>query len=127
MNDDNERNDMSNTLHDELGKEVLRLGWDLNIDWYTFSRFAQLVVARGLPHVGSTSWACEKDTLEGLFDRTVATQRAPGTRAALITLDDVVGGGCIALVWLSYGTISLRVAGRTVDDLATARAWIRER
>jgi hypothetical protein len=118
---------MTTTLHDEVGRTPLDLSLEFTVDCFVFGRFAQLVVARGLAHVGATSWACEKDTLEGLFDRTLATQRGPGSRSAILDLGDVVGEGCLAAVFLSRGTVHLRVGARNVDDLAAARAWIRER
>jgi hypothetical protein len=113
------------TLRDELGSEV-SLGLELNLNCFTFIRFAELVATRGLAHIGTTSWASEKETLEGLFDRTLASQRAPGSRTALLDLGDV-SEGALAWLWLGNGTVQLRVAGRSVDDLAAVRAWIRER
>ena len=118
---------MFTTLHDEIGGSTLELGWDLNLDWYTSGRFAQLVVARGLEHVGTTSWACDKETLEGLFDRALTTQRRSRSRAAVLDFGDVAGEGCVGWIWLHGGNLELRIAAHSVDHLAKARAWIRER
>jgi hypothetical protein len=124
-NTQKEEPQMTTTLRDEVGS-ALELGIELSLDCFTFNRFAQLVVARGLAHLGTNSWACEKDTLEGLFERTLASQRAPGSRSALLDLGDVADDA-IAWLWIGHSTVHIRVAGHSVDDLGTARAWLRER
>jgi len=115
------------TTHNGTEASRLDLTWELDLDGLTAGRFAQLVVARALEHVGSTSWACEKDTLEGLFDRSLATQRSRSSRSALLDVGDVAGEGSIACIWLSHGTLHLRMGARTVDALAVVRQWVRER
>ena len=54
---------MSNSLHEAAGHE-LNLTWELDLDYLTFARFAQLVAERNLPHITRTSWATERMTLE---------------------------------------------------------------
>jgi hypothetical protein len=118
---------MTRTLHDEVGGSRLELGWGINLDWYTLARFAQLVVEREHEHLATTSWACEKNTLEGVLDIAVTTQRRRSSRSAVLDLGRAVGEGCLGWIWLHGGSIDLRVAARSVDHLAAARDWIRER
>jgi hypothetical protein len=118
---------MSSTLGDEIASSPLGLSWEFDLDCFTIARFAELVVARGLAHVGASSWACEKDTLEGLFERTLVSQRSQGSRSAVFELADVAGEGCLVWIMLCRGNVGVRVAAPTVDQLAVARAWVRER
>jgi hypothetical protein len=117
---------VNSTFRDEVGTG-LDLQLDFNVDGYVYGRFAQLVVARGLAHLGSNSWPCEKHTLEGVLDRALVTQRGHGSRSAVVDLRDVVGEGCLAAIFLGTGNVNLRVGARTVDQLASARDWLRER
>jgi hypothetical protein len=106
---------------------TLATTWELDADCFTFARFARVVVERGLEHDSITSWATERMSLEGLFDLALCTHRDKTDRTALLDLHTVVGSDCLAHLFLSRGRAWLRVAARTVDALADARAWIRER
>jgi hypothetical protein len=120
------KEDMSNLLH-EVGGRELSLTWELDLDYLTFARFAQLVVERKLEHVARTSWATERLTLEGLFDHALATLRDSTERAALLDLDTQLGSGCLAHLSLRRGRAHLSVAASSVDALSAARAWVQER
>ena len=65
---------MTSTYHETAGRG-LATTWELDLGYLTFARFAELLVERGLPHAGSSSWPTEKMTLEGLFDHALSTQR----------------------------------------------------
>jgi hypothetical protein len=117
---------MSNLLH-EVGGRELSLTWELDLDYLTSARFAQLVVERELEHIARTSWATERLTLEGLFDRALATLRDSTERAALLDLDRELGSGCLAHLSLRRGRAYLGVAASSVDVLSAARAWVQER
>jgi len=117
---------MSNSLHEAAGLE-LSLTWELDLDYLTTARFAQLVAERGLEHVSRISWATERMTLEGLFDHSLTTLRDSSERAAVLDLTGEVGGECLAHLSLERGRAYLRVAASSVDTLATARKWFEER
>jgi ATPase family protein associated with various cellular activities (AAA) len=117
---------MSNLLH-EVGGRELSLTWELDLDYLTFARFAQLIVERELEHVARTSWATERLTLEGLFDHALTTLRDSNERAALLDLDPELGSGCLAHISVRRGRAYLSVAGSSVDVLATARTWMQAR
>src|SRR5439155_25774028 len=121
-----ERKAMSNLLH-EVGGRELSLTWEVDLDYLTFARFAQLVVERGLEHVARTSWATERLTLEGLFDHALATLRDSNERAALLDLDAELGSGCLAHLSLRRGRAYLSVSASSVDVLSVARSWVQER
>ena len=118
---------MSTSTHDDKAGATLATTWELDADSFTFARFARVVVERELEHDSITSWATERMSLEGLFDRALCTHRDRTDRMALLDLDRVVGSECMAHLYLSRGRACLRAAARTVDALADARAWIQER
>jgi hypothetical protein len=101
--------------------------WEVDLDYLTEARFAELVVERGLEHIAAYSWASERMTLEGLFDRALFTLRDRSERAAVLDLGDEVGDECLARLSLVRGWASLRAAARTVDALAAAKTWVQER
>jgi hypothetical protein len=115
------------TMNDETASTTLVKHWEVDVNDWTSCRFAELVVQRGLEHVGTTSWPSEKMTLEGLFDHCVTSQRRHGQRTAVIDLGSAVAEGCLAHLMLSNGSVWLQIAARDVDAVATARAWFRER
>ena len=117
---------MSNSLHEAAGSE-LTFNWELDLDYLTLARFAQLVAERGLEHVSRISWATEKMTLEGLFDHSLITLRDSSERAAVLDLSGELGVECFAHLSLQRGRALLRVASRSIDTLASARTWFEER
>ena len=116
---------MTTFLPDEKAASTLEQTWEFCLDSFTIGRFGQLIVERGLEHVGSASWSTEQGSFEGVEHRIVATQRSRGWRSAVFELGDVAEG-CIALVALGRGAINVRVAGRTPAALDAARVWLRE-
>ena len=118
---------MDTTLHDEATAPRLATVWPLDLDYLTLARFARIVVDRGLEHIAETSWATERMTLEGLFDRSLTTLRDQAERAAVLDLGDVAGEDCFAHISLARGRAHVRVAAREIDALAAAKAWLRER
>lgn len=117
---------MSNLLHEAVGCQ-LTLNWELDLDYLTLARFAQLVAERELEHVARTSWATERMTLEGLFDHALTTLRDSKERAAVLDLTSELGSDCLAHLSLMRGRAFLRVATNSVDTLAAARTWFQER
>jgi len=117
---------MPNLLHEAAGHE-LSLNWELDLDYLTIARFAQLVAERKLEHVARTSWATERMTLEGLFDHALTTLRDSKERAAVLDLSSELGSECFAHLSLMRGRAFLRVGANSVDTLAAARAWFQER
>lgn len=117
---------MSNQLPEAAGREI-SFTWDLDLDYLTTARFAQLVAERGLEHVARSSWATERMTLEGLFDHALTTLRDQTERAAVLDLGDELGDGCLAHISLMRGRAHLRVAATSVDTLAAARTWFQSR
>jgi hypothetical protein len=117
---------MSNSLHEAAGRD-LDFTWELDLDYLTLARFAQLVAERDFPHVAETSWATERMTLEGLFDHALSTLRDSVDRAAVLDLTSEVGAECIAHLSLRRGRAHLRVAATSVDTLALGRTWLQER
>jgi hypothetical protein len=113
--------------HDESAGMTLATTWRLDLECITVARFAHLVVERALEHIAESSWATERMTLEGLFDRALTTLRDHSERAAVLALGDVAGGGCLAHVSLSHGSAHVRLAARNIDSLAAGREWLRER
>ena len=101
--------------------------WELDLDYLTIARFTDLVLERSLEHTAYTSWATERMTLEGLLERALYSLRDRSERAAVIDLSDETGGDCLAHVTLERGRAYVRTAGRSVDTLASAKAWLRER
>ena len=82
---------------------------------------------RKLEHTAYTSWATERMTLEGLLERALYSLRDRSERAAVLDLSDETGGDCLAHVALERGRAHVRAAARSVDTLASAKAWLRER
>jgi hypothetical protein len=82
---------MSSTIHDEGVGDRLTSTWEVDLDYLTLSRFANLVVERGLEHVAFTTWATERMTLEGLFVFALSTFRDRRERTALLDLTGMVG------------------------------------
>jgi hypothetical protein len=117
---------MSDLLHEAAGSE-LSLMWELDLDYLTVARFAQLVAERKFEHVARTSWATERMTLEGLFDHAVTTLRDSRERAAVLDLTSELGTPCLAHLSLMRGRAFLRVATNSVDALAAARTWLQAR
>jgi hypothetical protein len=115
------------TLYDETMSSTLTATWDFDLDHVTRARFAQFVVERGLEHVTYDSWATERMTLDGLFEHALTTLRDRTERAAVLDLDPVIGFDCLVHVSLERGRAYFRAAARSVDALAAAKAWVRER
>ena len=117
---------MTTPTHESAGAGLVST-YELDLDDLTLARFARLVVERELEHIAANNWASEKMTLEGLFAYALSTLRDRTERAALLDLGAVLGEDCLAHVSLQRGTAYVRIAARSVDTLATAKAWIRER
>jgi len=113
--------------NDEVRGRELGMTWELDLDYLTIGRFTDLVVERNLEHTAYTSWATERMTLEGLLERALYSLRDRSERAAVIDLSDEVGGECLVHVALQRGRAYVRTAARSVDALASAKAWLRER
>src|SRR3954451_7870122 len=118
---------MSTSTHDDTAGASLAMTWELDADYITFARFMRAVVDRGLEHDSSTSWATERMSLEGLFHLALCTHRERGERAALLDLHSVIGSDCLAHLRLARGRAYVTAAARSVDALAAARTWLRER
>ncbi len=117
---------MSN-LYDGRSSSKLNATWELDLDYVTCARFAQFVVERALEHVVYDTWATERMTLEGLFEHALTTLRDRSERAAVLDLAEVIGDDCLVHLALMRGRAHVRVAARSIDALATAKAWIKER
>jgi hypothetical protein len=117
---------MMTSTHRAAGSRLSTI-WELDLDDVTDARFARLLEECELPHVGSYSWPTEKMTFEGLLDRALATQRKRTWRTALLDLAEPVGDDCLAHVLLQHGRLHVTTAARSLDDLATAKSWLRER
>jgi hypothetical protein len=117
---------MSSHNEEVRGRE-LGMTWELDLDYLTIGRFTDLVVERNLEHTAYTSWATERMTLEGLLERALYSLRDRSERAAVVDLSDEVGGECLVHVALQRGRAYVRTAARSVDALASAKAWLRER
>ena len=116
------------SIHDdEVRGDELAVSWDLDLDYLTVARFAALVTERRLEHIAYTSWATERMTLEGLLNQALSSLRDRTERAVVIDLSDEVGGDCLVHLSLERGRAYLRTAARSVDALASAKAWLRER
>ena len=113
--------------NDEVRGRELAMTWELDLDYLTIARFSDLVVERNLEHTAYTSWATERMTLEGLLERALYSLRDRSERAAVIDLSDEAGGDCLAHVSLQRGRVYVRTAARSVDTLASAKAYLRER
>jgi hypothetical protein len=118
---------MSSTSHDEVRGHELAITWELDLDYLTMARFSQLVSERDLEHISYTSWATERMTLEGLLDRALSSLRDSSERAAVLDLADDIGTECLVHLSLERGRAHLRTAGRSVDALAAAKAWMQSR
>ena len=101
--------------------------WEVELDYLTVARFAQLVVERRLEHVADASWATERMTLEGVFEHAVGTLRDRMERAAVLDLGEELGGECLVHLSLVRGRARMRTAARSVDVLSAAKAWMQER
>jgi len=113
--------------NDEARGHELAMTWELDLDYLTIARFTELVVERNLEHTAYTSWATERMTLEGLLERAFYSLRDRSERAAVIDLSDEAGGECLAHVSLERGRAYVRTAARSVDTLASAKAWLQDR
>lgn len=113
--------------HDEVRGRELTMTWELDLDDLTIARYSALVSERGLEHVAYTSWATERMTLEGLLDRALSSLRDASERAAVLDLADDLGTECLVRLSLGRGRARLRSAGRSVDVLTAAKAWLQER
>ena len=83
---------------------------------------------RNLEHTASTSWATERMTLEGLLERALYSLRDRSERAAVIDLSDETSAEIAShIVALERGRAYVRTAARSVDTLASAKAWLRQR
>jgi ATPase family associated with various cellular activities (AAA) len=118
---------MSRAMQDRDASAELAMAWEVDLDYLTQGRFAQIVLERGLEHVAATSWASERMTLEGLLERSLFSLRDSVERAAVLDLTEDLGEECVAHVSLERGRAYLRSAGRTVDVLAAAKTWMQER
>jgi hypothetical protein len=101
--------------------------WELDLDYLTMARFSAIVSERGLEHISYTSWATERMTLEGVLDRALSSLRDSSERAAVLDLADDLGTECLVHLSLERGRARLRAAGRSVDALAAAKAWLQAR
>ena len=108
-------------------RDALALTWELELDSIGDARFAEVVAAHELPHTLEVRWSTERMTLDGVFPFAVATARTTWDRAAMLDLEPVAGGACIALLTLRGGTAYLHLAARSVQRLADGEAWVRER
>jgi ATPase family associated with various cellular activities (AAA) len=117
---------MSN-LYDERSSSTLNTTWEFDLDYVTSARFAQFVVERALEHVVYDTWATERMTLEGLFENALSTLRDRSERAAVLDLGAVIGDDCLVHLSLIRGRAHIRAAARSVDALASAKVWLKER
>ena len=51
---------MTMFLPDEKAASTLEQTWEFCLDSFAIGRFGQLIVERGLEHVGSASWSTEQ-------------------------------------------------------------------
>src|SRR4051794_27416606 len=118
---------MSKSLHDKTATQQLAATWEFDLDYLTLGRFAQLVVERELEHIAASSWATERMALEDVLDRALCTLRDWAECAAVLDLGDDLGGECLAHLSLQRGRARVYAAARSLDVLASAKAWIEER
>jgi hypothetical protein len=103
----------------------LGLGFDVYLHQVTEAQFAALVFRRGFAHLTQQHWHTDAASLEPVLPYALATSRNESGRSAVLDLERVVGGPCIAKVGLHSETLYARVAAAEQPALADAERWLR--
>jgi hypothetical protein len=85
--------------------------------------FAERLLGRGLCHERSCHWDSEAVSLDAVLDHAIHSSRLGWGSAAVLELEEP---GCLALVWLSRGVVTVNLAAATLDALAAGEKLLRD-
>lgn len=125
MNESTKTEDQSSTHTASPWGRVL-VKDELSLERIGDSQFAVLVFDRGLGHFIQSHWTTREASLEPVLPYAIATSRTERSRGAVIDLERVVGGACVASVVVASETIYVRIASAEQPILADAEKWLRE-
>jgi hypothetical protein len=83
------------------------------------------VLERGIAHTAENDWNTSAASLDVVLPHAVTTRRSPRSESALLELESRFGDGCLALVSLRDGRVSVRVAAAELPAVREIDAWLR--
>lgn len=108
-----------------LGSAQLVFSESLDLPYLPYSIFVEQLMARGIPHVTNARWMTQAESLDEVLPYAISTGRGETEQAALLDLESVVGGECLAYVFLRLGYLYGHLAARELPVLADAEEWMR--
>jgi len=108
-----------------LGTSELVLGYDYDAGDAYWAGYLNEIVARGLPHERFVRWQTKATNLDEVLAYATRSSRLSWGSAVLLELE--CEAGCIAVVTLNSGSLSVNLAAETVVGLRDGEAFIRER
>ena len=109
-----------------LGSAKLVFNESLQFPYLPYSVFVEQLMARSLPHVTTLQWMTEVESLDDVLPYAVSTGRGQTEQAALLDVASVVGGECLAYVYLKLGYLYGHIAARELPVVADAEEWMKK-
>jgi hypothetical protein len=103
----------------------LVLGHDYQAGGAYWARFLEEIVACGLPHERYVHWATTVANLDDLLEYATHSTKQSWGSAVLLDLQEETG--CLAVVSLNSGGVSVRLAADSVAALDAGEAFLRDR
>jgi hypothetical protein len=108
-----------------LGSTRLVFNESLQLPYLPYSVFVEQLMGRSLPHVTTVQWMTEVESLDEVLPYALSTGRGQNEQAALLDLGSVVGGECLAYIYLKLGYLYGHVAARELPVVADAEQWVK--
>jgi hypothetical protein len=108
-----------------LGSARLVFNESLELPYLPYSVFVAQLTARSIPHVTTLQWMTEVESLDEVLPYATSTGRRQSEQAALLDLTSIVGGECLAYVYLKLGFLYGHIAARELPIVADAEEWMR--
>lgn len=108
-----------------LGSARLVFNESLELPYLPYSVFVEQLMGRSLPHIRTLQWMTEAESLDDVLPYAVSTGRGQVDQAAMLDLGSVVGGECLAYIYLKLGYLYGHVAARELPVVADAEQWVK--
>jgi hypothetical protein len=90
-----------------------------------YAFFIEQVMGSRFPHVVTAQWMTHVEGLDDVLPYATSTGRGESEHAAALDLASVVGGECIAYVYIQLGYLYGHIAARELPVLGEAEEWMR--
>jgi ATPase family associated with various cellular activities (AAA) len=90
------------------------------------TRYAALVLERGIPHTAEHRWATNAESIDQLLPFAIVTGQTDRLKSAVLELGPVLGEDCLVLVTLEHGLVYAELAAPEQRVLRDAETWLRQ-